>query len=137
MSYGLTTMLPRDPHSEKHSKYVLHKPKGVAFEQLCIGKPKNLTTGRGTAAPRGVTAEHFVSLETLQKQVRAARWHCSVLHMSTSEAYSVPATHRSDPPVTNLFADLSRVPIRHSSATQRSTCSRWTWKALNSTSSTR
>ena len=75
MPCGLTTMLPRDPHSEKHSKYVLHKPKGVAFEQLCIGKPKNLSTGRGTAAPRGVTAEPFVSLETLQKQVRAARWH--------------------------------------------------------------
>ena len=63
-TFSAAAMAKRFPHG---------LPAGVKFRPLCVGEPKRLVQGRGTAAPAGIDAGSFVSLAELQRQVRASR----------------------------------------------------------------
>ena len=97
-------------------------PAGVQFKPLCIGEPKQLVQGRGTAAPAGVGAGSFVSLGHVQRQVRREAPSFTRFCWTTHQPIQAPSHVARAPHAPLLLC---------SSVTRNSICSRWTLKALS------
>jgi hypothetical protein len=120
-----------------HRRYPHGLPARVKFRPLCIGEPKRLVQGHGTAAPAGVGAGSFVSLAELQRQV--CRGALALPSVTKQHWHSSDHAFASLP----FFGSFDSVSVHHTTATARSlgtgrsTCSRWTSRAPNSMSSPR